>query len=208
MDFPGSPDSELPPPGAPFSEATPFSWELYRAYGAFPAVLDRHVTEFFPSICREGAYYGRTLGVDAFSFEGTIAAGDEVFAEMSAIARGEQALDPDLFSHSPGEHEQLVTILACLGGEARDVFSVNLPNGGRVPGVPDDAVLEGMVIGAYAIGARRGFIYVRDEYPLAVERVNFAIAQAGEFGLLGENILGSDFSFSVRVRQSASTGSI
>lgn len=61
------------------------------------------------------------------------------------------------------------------------------------------AVLEGMIIGAYAIGARQGFIYVRNEYPLAVERVNLAIAQAGEFGLLGRNILGSDFSFSVRV---------
>lgn len=60
-------------------------------------------------------------------------------------------------------------------------------------------ILEGMIIGAYAIGARQGFIYVRDEYPLAVERVTLAIAQAGEFGLLGENILGSDFSFSVRV---------
>jgi len=61
------------------------------------------------------------------------------------------------------------------------------------------AVLEGMAIGAYAIGARQGFIYVRNEYPLAVERVTLAIAQAGEFGLLGENILGTDFSFSVRV---------
>ena len=60
-------------------------------------------------------------------------------------------------------------------------------------------VLEGMLIGAYAIGARQGFIYVRNEYPLAVERANLAIAQAGEFGLLGRNILGSDFSFSVRV---------
>jgi len=61
------------------------------------------------------------------------------------------------------------------------------------------AVLEGMMIGAYAVGASQGFIYVRNEYPLAVERVNLAIAQAGEFGLLGRNILGSDFSFSVRV---------
>ena len=55
----------LPEPGAPFSGAAPFSWELYQLYGAFPAVLDRHVTEFYPDLCREGAYYGMTLGVDA-----------------------------------------------------------------------------------------------------------------------------------------------
>ena len=61
------------------------------------------------------------------------------------------------------------------------------------------AVLEGMTIGAYAIGARQGFIYVRDEYPLAVERIKLAIQAAEDLGLLGEAILGTGFSFSVQV---------
>ncbi len=65
------------------------------------------------------------------------------------------------------------------------------------------AVIEGMVIGARAIGAHKGFIYVRKEYPLAVKRVKIALAQAEEYGLLGENILGSGFDFSIDVVQGA-----
>ncbi len=137
---------QLPDKEDPFAGAAPFSWELYRLHGAFPAVLDRHVTEFYPALCRPGAYYGRTLGVDAFSFEGTIRAGDETFAEMAAIANGEQPLDETVFNHMPGEHEQLVMILSCLAGRGSGVFSVNLPNNGRVPGVADEAILEGMAL--------------------------------------------------------------
>jgi len=61
------------------------------------------------------------------------------------------------------------------------------------------AVLEGMSIGAWAVGAERGYVYVRKEYPLAVEHTRTAIAQAREFGLLGENIFGSGFNFDVEV---------
>jgi NADH:ubiquinone oxidoreductase subunit F (NADH-binding)/(2Fe-2S) ferredoxin/Pyruvate/2-oxoacid:ferredoxin oxidoreductase delta subunit len=61
------------------------------------------------------------------------------------------------------------------------------------------AVLEGMIIGAYAVGAEQGFIYVRNEYPLAVEHSRTAIEQARGLGLLGQNILGSGFSFDVKV---------
>ena len=60
------------------------------------------------------------------------------------------------------------------------------------------SVLEGLIIGAYAIGTREGYIYVRQEYPLAVENVGIAIQQAEEYGLLGENILGSGFDFTVK----------
>jgi NADH:ubiquinone oxidoreductase subunit F (NADH-binding)/(2Fe-2S) ferredoxin len=63
------------------------------------------------------------------------------------------------------------------------------------------SVLEGMSIGAYAIGASQGYIYVRNEYPLAVEHLRKAISQAREFGLLGENILGSSFSFDIRINR-------
>ncbi|UCB42704.1 MAG: SLBB domain-containing protein [Dehalococcoidales bacterium] len=63
------------------------------------------------------------------------------------------------------------------------------------------SVLEGMIIGAYAIGAHEGYIYVRNEYPLAVRHAQTAIDQAEESGLLGENILGSGFSFKVRINR-------
>ncbi|HHX79664.1 MAG TPA: NADH-quinone oxidoreductase subunit NuoF [Acholeplasmataceae bacterium] len=65
------------------------------------------------------------------------------------------------------------------------------------------AVIEAMVIGGYAIGASQGYIYLRAEYPLAVERINYAIKQAYEYELLGENIFGSGFSFDLEVRLGA-----
>ncbi|RLE12639.1 NADH-quinone oxidoreductase subunit NuoF [Candidatus Aerophobetes bacterium] len=65
------------------------------------------------------------------------------------------------------------------------------------------SILEGMLIGAYAIGASEGFIYVRDEYPLAVENVTIAINQAKEYGLLGKNILGSGFNFEIKINRGA-----
>ncbi len=60
-------------------------------------------------------------------------------------------------------------------------------------------VLEGMMIGAWAIGARKGYVYVRNEYPLAVEHSRIAVEQARDLGLLGDNILGSSFSFDVDI---------
>ncbi len=60
------------------------------------------------------------------------------------------------------------------------------------------SILEGMIIAAYAIGARFGYVYVRAEYPLAVQRLQNAIRQAEEQGLLGENILGSSFCFDIK----------
>jgi len=65
------------------------------------------------------------------------------------------------------------------------------------------SILEGLIIGAYAIGARHGYVYVRQEYPLALENVTVAIRQATEHGLLGENILGSGFDFEVKVNRGA-----
>lgn len=64
-------------------------------------------------------------------------------------------------------------------------------------------VLEGMIIGAYAIGASEGYIYVRAEYPLAVKRLRIAMKQAEELGLLGDNILGSGFSFRIHIKEGA-----
>ena len=63
------------------------------------------------------------------------------------------------------------------------------------------SVIEGMLIGAYPIGSEQGYIYVRNEYPLAVEHLKNAISQAREMGLLGQNILGSSFSFDIRINR-------
>ena len=64
-------------------------------------------------------------------------------------------------------------------------------------------MLEGMMIAGYAVGASQGYIYVRAEYPLAINRLKTAIAQATEAGLLGEHILGTDFSFQIHINRGA-----
>jgi NADH:ubiquinone oxidoreductase subunit F (NADH-binding)/(2Fe-2S) ferredoxin/Pyruvate/2-oxoacid:ferredoxin oxidoreductase delta subunit len=65
------------------------------------------------------------------------------------------------------------------------------------------SVMEGMIIAGYAIGAREGYIYCRAEYPLAIAHLKTALAQAHEYGLLGENILGSGFSFDLHIYEGA-----
>ncbi|MBN2484239.1 MAG: NAD(P)H-dependent oxidoreductase subunit E [Candidatus Omnitrophica bacterium] len=64
-------------------------------------------------------------------------------------------------------------------------------------------VLEGMIIGGYAVGAQKGIVYIRAEYPLAIKRLEKALAQAKEHGFLGDNILGSDFCFHIEIRLGA-----
>jgi alpha-galactosidase len=92
----------------------PFSWSLLELFGAFPAVLDRHVTEFFPQFFREGHYYGKTLGVDAINFEQYIVWGDQIYAEMRKAAFGPEPLGQDFFDRLSGEHEQVIDIIASI----------------------------------------------------------------------------------------------
>lgn len=120
----------------------PFSWSLFETYGAYPAVNDRHVVEFFPERFPNGNYYGRTLGVDCFSFEEIIAYGDEIYERMRAQAMGEMPLDESVFQRVPGEHAQLLDILRAIEEDSRQMFAANLPNRGAIPNLPDDAVLE------------------------------------------------------------------
>lgn len=129
--------------GGEFKAAdNPFSWSLFETYGAYPAVNDRHVVEFFPECFPEGRYYGKTLGVDVFSFEDTIAWGDQIYEDMRAQALGQKPLDQSVFERSIGEHEQLLNILRSIERDERRVFSANLPNQGAVPNLPADAILE------------------------------------------------------------------
>jgi alpha-galactosidase len=144
--------------GRPHIWDNPFSWSIYERYGAFPAVLDRHVVEFFPERFGSGAYYGKVLGKDAFSFEAVIEYGDRVYENMHKQAAGELPLNERLFERAEGEHEQLIEILKSIYRDERKVFSVNLPNRGAVPILPEHAVLE-----MPAVAAAGGF------YPLVLE---------------------------------------
>jgi NADH-quinone oxidoreductase subunit F len=65
------------------------------------------------------------------------------------------------------------------------------------------SVIEGMLIAGYAVGASEGYIYVRAEYPLAIHRLEIALAEAREAGFIGENVLGCDFDFDIKIRQGA-----
>ncbi|HBI93650.1 MAG TPA: NADH-quinone oxidoreductase subunit F, partial [Terrisporobacter glycolicus] len=65
------------------------------------------------------------------------------------------------------------------------------------------SLIEGMIIGGYAMGATEGVIYVRAEYPLAIHRLEIAMAQAREKGFLGKNIFGSGFDFDLRIKAGA-----
>ena len=120
----------------------PFCWELFGAYGAFPAAGDRHVTEFFPERFPGGAYHGKTLGVDAFSVPEILDWGEARYQAMKEQANGDAPLDESYFHRSTGDQEQLIAILRSILTDSRETFSVNVPNRGTVPGLPDHAVLE------------------------------------------------------------------
>jgi (2Fe-2S) ferredoxin len=92
---------------------------------------------------------------------------------------------------APGERKYV--IVNCDEGDPGAYMDRSLMEGNP------HAILEGLIIGAYAIGSHQGFIYVRQEYPIAYENTIQAIKQAEEYGFLGENILGSGFDFKVEV---------
>ena len=120
----------------------PFSWSLFDTYGAYPAANDRHVTEFFPQRWPKGAYFGKTLGVDAFSVPEILAWGEDRYQGMKAQAEGRVPLDQSIFGRSTGEQEQLIAIIRSVIQDRREMFSVNVLNNGAVPALPDDAALE------------------------------------------------------------------
>jgi alpha-galactosidase len=146
-------DAELAEPADPddigniFADGTkawhnPFAWELFRRYGAFPAAEDRHVTEFFPQRWAGGKYYGKTLGVDAFSVPEILEWGENRYQSMVAQADGSQPLDESIFDRSSGEQEQLIAIIRSVLTDSREMFSCNVINRGSVPGLPGNAALE------------------------------------------------------------------
>jgi alpha-galactosidase len=106
-------------------------------------VLDRHVVEFFPGWHNQGSYYGRTLGLDAISFENTIKHDDSIFKQMADEAYGYRPLATN--GHA-GEHSQLVDILQTIWQGKQGFYSVNLPNKGQVANLPQGVILEGTTL--------------------------------------------------------------
>ncbi len=101
----------------------------------------------------------------------------------------------EMTKNAPGETKYV--IVNCDEGDPGAYMDRTLMEGNP------HSVLEGLIIGAYAIGAHEGFVYIRQEYPLACENLNWAINQAEEYGFLGENILGSGFKFHVKIHRGA-----
>lgn len=123
-------------------EHNPFGWNLFERYGAFPAAGDRHVTEFFPERFARGDYYGKTLGVDAFSLPEILEWGEERYQTMRREAEEDTPLDESVFERSSGDQEALIHILRAIDLDSRDEFNVNVPNDGFVPNLPNEGVLE------------------------------------------------------------------
>lgn len=135
-------NSQLDDTEIPHYMDNPLSWELFQRYGALPAVVDRHASEFFPERFPKGQFYTRTLGIDAFPIEEVIARGEKTYQDMLRQGEDGVVVDEKLFARAEGEHEQLVEMIRSLIRDERKVFSVNIPNEGAVKGLPDDAVLE------------------------------------------------------------------
>lgn len=138
-----------------------FSLELLLRFGGIPSALDRHVTEFFPQFFRSGHYYGQRLGMDAFSFETTIAEGDETFAAMEKGAFDSQSLLADYFEREEGDHELVMDIINAIRNNQELVISANLPNIGQVPNLPRDAIVESPAV------TKSGSLHALPQEPLS-----------------------------------------
>jgi len=187
--FHGDAQSEI------FYLGEPYAWTFFRKHGAYPAPGDRHITEFFTELFPGGNYYGRKLGIDAYSFEGTISMGDRIHENAMQVAMSDEPLDDSFFSKSSGEHEQLMEIINSIEGDDRKIYSVNLPNRGAVSNLPYESVIE-----MPAVATATGFhpLQIRD-FPdhlagivtrhLSIVELAAAAALNGDRNLFVESIL-------------------
>ena len=136
----------------------PLSSEFIRLYRAYPASDDRHYSEFTQQYFGRNGYFGKTLGVDVYSFEKTIEGGDTSYARTQEYARMKDPLPKEFWRKIEGEHEQLMSIIQSILHDRREVFNINIPNNGSVASLPYDAVLE-----MPAIAAAHGFVPLRIE---------------------------------------------
>lgn len=173
----------------------PFAWSFFEKYNVYPAPGDRHITEFFTERFPGGKYYGKTLGIDAYSFERTIEYGDKIYKQIVELANAPGPLPEDFFSKIHGEHEQLMSIIDSIENDRRRIYSVNLPNNGAVPNLPKDAVLE-----MPGVATAKGFFALQiNDFPdvlaaivtkhLSIVEVTVEAALKGDKNLFAEAIL-------------------
>ncbi len=130
----------------------PFCWQLLLLFGAFPAVLDGHVVEFFPQLFRgERSYFGTTLGL---GFERRRENEDRTYERMHEEAFSPDPLPDDYLEKVAGGHrEDVIDIVHSIRADDGAIYSANLPNRSWVPNLPDDAIVEGPTV-ATAAGLR------------------------------------------------------
>lgn len=124
-----------------------YTWELFETFGAYPTVGDGHICEFMPLMQAQGAYYGKTFGVDGgHDFEKYAKYWDDVCGEMEAQAYGRKPLEvlPETETGRTFRDEDLFIdiVMAATGGGKPVERTVNLPNNGIVSNLPADAILE------------------------------------------------------------------
>jgi NADH-quinone oxidoreductase subunit F len=186
-------------PGLLYKE--PISGERVEQYEEVPfykhqvRVAMRNIGRIDPTDILDAIAHGAYSGVAKALFEMTP---DEVIGEVAASGqrgRGGAGFNTarkwQSCKDAPGERR----FILCNGDEGDPGA---FKDRSIMEGDPH-SVLEGMIIGAYAIGAHEGWIYVRDEYPLAVVNLTIAIREAHKYGLLGENIMGSGFDFDIKI---------
>ena len=120
----------------------PLTAGFVKKHNAYVVSDDRHFAEFVPESMTKNGYFGKTLGVDAFSFERTIGAGDSEFENYVSLAKSKDELPPDFFEREQGENEELLDIIDSLSHDKPRLYYANLPNNGAVQNLPHNTVIE------------------------------------------------------------------
>ncbi|MBS4219068.1 hypothetical protein KHA96_12145 [Bacillus sp. FJAT-49711] len=140
----------------PNSKIGPLSREVIMKHKVYPVSDDRHYSEFTVDAMLKNNYFGKTLGIDAYSFEKTIEHGDESYEQTKNLAFSTEPLPENFFNRIEGEHEQLMEIIDSIEHDHKRLYAVNMPNNGAVTGLPDDAIIE-----LPAVAAGSGFKALR-----------------------------------------------
>ena len=130
----------------------PLTADFVRNHNVYVASDDRHYAEFVPEVMAENAYYGKTLGIGGkpfsgtFSFEGTIAFGDEIFAEYNQYAESSEPLPTEFAYRDEDDREELMDIIAAINDDKKAIYYANMPNDSAIARVPSDTFIERPVL--------------------------------------------------------------
>jgi alpha-galactosidase len=133
-----------------FEIKEPFSWEFFLRYGAFPACGDPHISVYFADQFPHGAYYGKTMGLDVFSFENRIVRDDKALENFRRLARSPEPLAEEFYTNFRGEAEQVIDIIDSMERDSRKMYYMNVQNNSAIPNLPPWAIVEMPTIAAAA----------------------------------------------------------